>query len=102
MSSRKPDVEPADAADETCLAAFPLNLMTPMKLLSLNTSPALRLDTAQGIPVVVDPVMIAKGGEPLLSDKALGAVLNLLVPRAALLTPNAPEAAALTGRNMII
>jgi hydroxymethylpyrimidine/phosphomethylpyrimidine kinase len=55
------------------------------------------LDSAGGIPVVVDPVMIAKGGQPLLSDKALGAVLNLLVPRAALLTPNAPEAEALTG-----
>jgi hydroxymethylpyrimidine/phosphomethylpyrimidine kinase len=55
------------------------------------------LDTAEGVPVVVDPVMIAKGGQPLLSDKALGAVLNLLVPRAALLTPNAPEAEALTG-----
>jgi hydroxymethylpyrimidine/phosphomethylpyrimidine kinase len=55
------------------------------------------LDTAQGIPVVVDPVMIAKGGQSLLSNKALGAVLNLLVPRAALLTPNAPEAEALTG-----
>jgi hydroxymethylpyrimidine/phosphomethylpyrimidine kinase len=55
------------------------------------------LDTAQGIPVVVDPVMIAKGGQALLSHKALDVVLNLLVPRAALLTPNAPEAEALTG-----
>ena len=55
------------------------------------------LDTAEGVPAVVDPVMIAKDGQSLLSDKALGAVLNLLVPRAALLTPNAPEAEALTG-----
>jgi hydroxymethylpyrimidine/phosphomethylpyrimidine kinase len=55
------------------------------------------LDEARTVPAVVDPVMIAKGGQALLSNKALGAVLNLLVPRAALLTPNAPEAEALTG-----
>jgi len=48
-------------------------------------------------PAVIDPVMIAKGGALLLEDKALAAVKALLVPRAALLTPNAPEAAALTG-----
>jgi hydroxymethylpyrimidine/phosphomethylpyrimidine kinase len=55
------------------------------------------LDAARGVPAVIDPVMIAKGGERLLSDKALDAVLNLLIPRATLLTPNAPEAEALTG-----
>ena len=48
-------------------------------------------------PAVVDPVMIAKGGAPLLTPGAVGAVQRLMVPRAALLTPNAPEAEALTG-----
>ena len=48
-------------------------------------------------PAVVDPVMIAKGGSPLLPDEAVQAVRTLMVPRAALLTPNAPEAEALTG-----
>ncbi len=55
------------------------------------------LESAPDTPAIIDPVMIAKGGQSLLSDKALGAILNLLVPRAALLTPNAPEAEALTG-----
>ena len=55
------------------------------------------LDYASGIPAVIDPVMIAKGGHPLLAERAIGAVRSLMVPRAALLTPNAPEAAALTG-----
>jgi hydroxymethylpyrimidine/phosphomethylpyrimidine kinase len=55
------------------------------------------LDSAKDVPAVIDPVMIAKGGQALLSNKAVGAVLSLLVPRAALLTPNAPEAEALTG-----
>ena len=49
------------------------------------------------LPAVIDPVMIAKGGARLLAEDAAGLVLRLLVPRAAVLTPNAPEAAALTG-----
>ena len=51
----------------------------------------------RGIPVVVDPVMVAKGGAPLLSPEAVSAVKLRLIPSAALLTPNAPEAAVLTG-----
>ena len=54
------------------------------------------LDTS-GAPVVVDPVMIAKGGAALLDDDAVQAVRTLMIPRASLLTPNAPEAEALTG-----
>ena len=55
------------------------------------------LDSAAGVPAVIDPVMVAKGGASLLEAKAVAAVKTLLVPRAALLTPNAPEAEALTG-----
>ena len=58
---------------------------------------AAALDHAKGVPAVVDPVMIAKGGASLLEAAAIGAVKSLMIPRAALLTPNAPEAAALTG-----
>lgn len=54
------------------------------------------LDRA-GAPAVVDPVMVAKGGASLLPDRAVAAVKALMIPRAALLTPNAPEAEALTG-----
>jgi hydroxymethylpyrimidine/phosphomethylpyrimidine kinase len=52
---------------------------------------------AGGVPAVVDPVMIAKGGAPLLEPRAGATVRDLLIPCATLLTPNAPEAAALTG-----
>jgi len=55
------------------------------------------LDEAAPIPAVVDPVMVAKGGASLLEHRAVAAVRELMVPRAALLTPNAPEAEALTG-----
>jgi hydroxymethylpyrimidine/phosphomethylpyrimidine kinase len=50
-----------------------------------------------GLPAVIDPVMVAKGGARLLADDAVAPVKALLVPRAALLTPNAPEAEVLTG-----
>jgi hydroxymethylpyrimidine/phosphomethylpyrimidine kinase len=55
------------------------------------------IDSAPGVPAVIDPVMIAKGGAALLQTQAVSAVKSLLIPRAALLTPNAPEAEALTG-----
>jgi len=55
------------------------------------------LDSAAGIPAVVDPVMTAKGGAALLATDAMDAVRRLMVPRARLLTPNVPEAEALTG-----
>ena len=48
------------------------------------------------IPLVVDPVMAAKGGARLLDEAAL-ALLRRLIAGAALVTPNAPEAEALTG-----
>jgi len=49
-----------------------------------------------GIPLVVDPVMVAKGGAALLAGGALDS-LRRLIARADLVTPNAPEAEALTG-----
>ncbi len=47
--------------------------------------------------LVVDPVMVAKGGAPLLRDDARDALARDLIPRALLLTPNLPEAEVLTG-----
>ena len=48
------------------------------------------------VPIVLDPVMVAKGGVSLLDDDAVAALMALL-PLAALVTPNTPELAALTG-----
>jgi hydroxymethylpyrimidine/phosphomethylpyrimidine kinase len=47
--------------------------------------------------VVVDPVMVAKGGDPLLTTDAVAAIRDTLVPRAEVITPNLPEAAVLLG-----
>lgn len=49
----------------------------------------------RGIPVVLDPVMIAKGGAPLLAPDAVDTLIRRLLPIATFLTPNLPEAAAL-------
>ena len=46
---------------------------------------------------VIDPVMVAKGGHALMNHHAVDAMKALMLPLADLLTPNTPEAAALTG-----
>jgi hydroxymethylpyrimidine/phosphomethylpyrimidine kinase len=46
-------------------------------------------------PVVLDPVMVAESGGELLDPSAIGAMIELLLPRAQVLTPNLPEARAL-------
>jgi hydroxymethylpyrimidine/phosphomethylpyrimidine kinase len=48
--------------------------------------------------LVVDPVMVAKGGHKLLKDEAVDALRSELVPLATVLTPNLPEAQVLLGR----
>ena len=52
---------------------------------------------APGIPVVVDPVMYAKGGDCLLDPAARDTLLKRLLPRARLITPNVREAEAICG-----
>lgn len=48
-------------------------------------------------PLVVDPVFVSKHGDTLLAGEAVDALLHRLLPRATVVTPNLPEAAALTG-----
>ncbi|MDF1586497.1 PfkB family carbohydrate kinase, partial [Marinimicrococcus flavescens] len=47
--------------------------------------------------LVVDPVMIAKGGSPLLQQEAVQALITELLPLSLVATPNIPEAESLTG-----
>ncbi len=53
-------------------------------------------ERAAKIPVVVDPVCYAKGGDPLLVSTAVEAVRERMLPLATVLTPNIPEAAELS------
>ncbi|MDE3059403.1 MAG: bifunctional hydroxymethylpyrimidine kinase/phosphomethylpyrimidine kinase [Pseudomonadota bacterium] len=49
------------------------------------------------IPLILDPVMIAKGGAALLEPEAIVALKERLIPLAAVITPNIPEAEQLSG-----
>jgi hydroxymethylpyrimidine/phosphomethylpyrimidine kinase len=53
---------------------------------------------APRVPRVVDPVMVAKGGDRLLAEDAVDALKRRLVAGAAVVTPNLPEAEVLCGR----
>jgi hydroxymethylpyrimidine/phosphomethylpyrimidine kinase len=53
--------------------------------------------SARGIPLVLDPVMVAKGGTSFLLDNAIFALKTQLLPLATVVTPNTPEAECLTG-----
>jgi hydroxymethylpyrimidine/phosphomethylpyrimidine kinase len=58
------------------------------------------LDRHRARNVVLDPVMIATSGDRLLAPDAVEALRKLLIPRALVVTPNLPEAAALTGASL--
>ncbi len=53
------------------------------------------------IPLVVDPVMVASGGRPLMDPDAIVELEEELIPRATLVTPNLPEAEVLSGNGPI-
>jgi hydroxymethylpyrimidine/phosphomethylpyrimidine kinase len=55
------------------------------------------LDLIPDAPVVIDPVMVSESGARLLNEHAVGALRDLLVRRATVVTPNVPEALVLVG-----
>jgi len=66
----------------------------------IETVATIVAERAPAVPLVVDPVMVAKGGAPLIEEGAIGALKRRLVPQAAVLTPNLPEAEILAGHNI--
>jgi hydroxymethylpyrimidine/phosphomethylpyrimidine kinase len=64
---------------------------------AIGEAVAAALDRHRARNIVLDPVMIAKGGDRLLSEDAVDALTRRLLPLADVLTPNLPEAAALLG-----
>lgn len=51
-------------------------------------------------PLVVDPVAVSQSGHKLLMDDAIAALIEKIIPLADVITPNAPEAEALTGKKL--
>jgi hydroxymethylpyrimidine/phosphomethylpyrimidine kinase len=72
-----------------------------IKIGMLASAPIVRAvaDRMRGltIPIVLDPVMVAKSGDALLRDDAVEAILEDLLPLCTLVTPNLPELARMTG-----
>jgi hydroxymethylpyrimidine/phosphomethylpyrimidine kinase len=50
--------------------------------------------------IVLDPVMVAASGDPLIADEAVAVLLETLIPMAVIVTPNLPEAARLLGEGV--
>src|SRR6478736_4624529 len=55
-----------------------------------------------GVPIVIDPVMVAESGAVLLDDEARAAIVTELLPLATVITPNLPEARVLAGEQHTI
>ena len=64
------------------------------------TTVAAALDRHHAKNIVLDPVMVATSGDRLLAGEAVAVLRDELIPRALLVTPNLPEAAALTGASL--
>ena len=64
---------------------------------SLMKAVAKKLDEYKPANVVIDPVMYAKNGAALMDPKAIDSLLQYIIPRADLLTPNIPEAERIAG-----
>lgn len=86
-----------------CFASFPVAAVKTGMLFSREIIAAvcevLEKDAPQ-IPLVVDPVMVATSGDPLLETDAIELYKRRLFPRAALVTPNLGETRALLGREV--
>jgi hydroxymethylpyrimidine/phosphomethylpyrimidine kinase len=98
--SRLDPVDPANVRQqiELCLANFPVKAIKTGLLCSaaiLETVADALEKHAPATPLVVDPVMVATSGDILLEPEAIEFYRTRLFPRAALVTPNMAEAAAL-------
>ncbi len=80
--------------DDLGADAFKTGMLDSCALIE-TTADCLRRRPA--IPLVLDPVMVAKGGQRLLREDAVASLKRLLLPLATLLTPNLPEAETLAG-----
>jgi hydroxymethylpyrimidine/phosphomethylpyrimidine kinase len=96
---------PADFIKAQIDAVFSDLDVTAVKIGMLSRAVAIEA-VAQGLSqhgaknIVLDPVMIATSGDRLLADNAVAALRNELIPMALVVTPNLPEAAALTGASI--
>lgn len=82
--------------DDFDVAAVKIGMLSHRAI--IETVASFLRERAVSVPIVLDPVMVATSGDRLLRDEAIAALTELLAPLAALITPNAGEAAVLSGR----
>src|SRR3954469_12968173 len=87
---------------EVLLSGFPVGAIKTGMLFSADivAQVAAILAKHPSIPLVVDPVMVATSGDPLLHDDAIAIYEEQLFPRAAVLTPNLDEAGRLVRKRI--
>lgn len=83
----------ADAIKIGMLASAPIVHVVAERLEAWGAGRA-----GDGPPVVLDPVMVAKSGDPLLAEEAVKTLVDELLPLATVVTPNVPELERLSGR----
>ena len=85
----------------TLLEDFDVKAFKTGMLPERETVAAVVWSLPRDIPLVVDPVMVASGGRPLMDPDAIVELEEELIPMATLVTPNLPEAEVLSGNGPI-
>lgn len=97
-------IKPSVVAEQVALSfdAFPVGAVKTGMLYSTAlvevVAEILRRKASRTLPLVIDPVMVASSGDPLLKKSAITAYKKQLFPRATLVTPNLDELQILSGR----
>lgn len=81
-------------AKDTCVAATKIGMLCNERIVSTVAN---RIGRRGLMNVVLDPVVAAKDGRPLLTPRGLKRLIAELLPRSLVITPNLPEAASLAG-----
>ncbi len=81
-------------ADDFAVAATKIGMLANAEIIRVVAAALGRYHLG---PIILDPVMVAKGGDALLAADAVATLRDVLLPRATLVAPNSPEAEVLTG-----
>lgn len=81
--------------EDVCINAVKIGMLGTVEIIEAVAQSLERWELRH---VVVDPVMVAKSGDPLLMEDAVQCLRTRLLPLATIITPNIPEAAVLLGR----
>lgn len=85
--------------EDTNLDAIKIGMLFDVEIIEIVAN--FLVNHAKNIPIVLDPVMVAKSGHNLLKPDAQDALKNLLFPLSTIITPNIPEAEAIVQKSII-